>query len=277
MKKTPPMKKAPASSMKKAVAKPKSSMKAAAPKKTIAKPKAKASMKAAARAKGKAKAKAKAKEKKVAATRESAASAAEDADPAEEDSPREEEVADDKAGKATGSKAAKAKAKSTRRRAPKKTVRPRKWDGVTKKISRASKEKEVKDAEINPNNPYGRERRGSKFDMATGRRGRMRVIRGTAEQTPGYLRKEDFTVNKQGRYVAKVASSIAKKRYVGSAFEKWTNAIKQAKIAMCITGFVPVGGPTPEGQALYKKAKAILDKVEDKKPDDFKNSYLCFV
>merc|ERR1711972_435140 len=43
-----------------------------------------------------------------------------------------------------------------------------------------------------------------------------------------------------------------------TGFRKWAEATKKARKALGLTGFVPVGGKTAAGKALYAKAKALL-------------------
>jgi hypothetical protein len=72
------------------------------------------------------------------------------------------------------------------------------------------------------------------------------------------LKKSDIVKNKRGRYVSKKASNRAKNSKSGKIISKWGNALKQARKQLGIKGFVPVGGKTPKGQALYKAVKAIV-------------------
>merc|ERR1719210_245751 len=57
---------------------------------------------------------------------------------------------------------------------------------------------------------------------------------------------------------AKTASGMAKENYANSGFKAWTDAVKAARKALNITGFVAVGGKSATGKALYAKAKALL-------------------
>merc|ERR1712194_796043 len=50
------------------------------------------------------------------------------------------------------------------------------------------------------------------------------VMRGSKEKTSGGLKKDSLRKNKGGKIVSKKASDGAKKRYAGSAFQKWTKA-----------------------------------------------------
>merc|ERR1712021_311815 len=53
------------------------------------------------------------------------------------------------------------------------------------------------------------------------------------------------------------ASDGAKKRYAGSAFQKWTKACQAARKELGLKGMVIMGGKTAQGRALYAKTKAL--------------------
>merc|ERR1719334_2575592 len=74
----------------------------------------------------------------------------------------------------------------------------------------------------------------------------------------GGLTKESLTRNKNGRVVSKKASARAKKAYTSSPIKAWADAVKAARKALGVTGFVAIGGKSAAGRALYAKAKAIL-------------------
>merc|ERR1719410_2902106 len=61
--------------------------------------------------------------------------------------------------------------------------------------------------------------------------------------------KKDLMINKR----------IAAAKKSGKALSGWCNAVKQARKALKITGFVKMNRGT-DGIALYKKAKAIYGK-----------------
>ena len=44
-----------------------------------------------------------------------------------------------------------------------------------------------------------------------------------------------------------------------SYIKAWHVAVKKARQALGVNGFVAIGGQRPEGKALYAKAKAILE------------------
>merc|ERR1712238_97282 len=53
------------------------------------------------------------------------------------------------------------------------------------------------------------------------------------------------------------ASDLAKKKYAGSALQKWIKACQAARKELGLKGFQPVGGKTAQGRALYAKTKAL--------------------
>merc|ERR1740139_277818 len=93
--------------------------------------------------------------------------------------------------------------------------------------------------------------------VAKGKLAKALVLRGSKLRTSGGLKKENLKKNKAGRIVFKAASDKAKKAYVGSAFQKWNQAVQQAKKVLKLKGMVFIGGKTAQGRALYAKATAI--------------------
>merc|ERR1719410_1063056 len=91
--------------------------------------------------------------------------------------------------------------------------------------------------------------------IATGKLAKAMVLRGAREKTVGGLRKSQIMKNKSGKVVSKAMSELSRKRYKGSKLEAWTKAVAKAKKELGITGFVAVNGKTPQGRALYAKAK----------------------
>merc|ERR1712122_418100 len=69
--------------------------------------------------------------------------------------------------------------------------------------------------------------------IAKGKRARASVFNGSKVKTVGGMTKAKLTKNKAGR-----------------------NACKAARKALNLTGFVPIGGKSATGKALYAKAKA---------------------
>merc|ERR1711863_51530 len=94
--------------------------------------------------------------------------------------------------------------------------------------------------------------------IAKGKNARAVVFRGTKAKTATGMTKEKLMKNKFGKIVSKAQSARAKKNYANSGFKAWTDAVKAARKALNITGFVAVGGKSATGKALYAKAKALL-------------------
>merc|ERR1740139_69611 len=93
--------------------------------------------------------------------------------------------------------------------------------------------------------------------VAKGKLAKAMVLRGSKLRTSGGLKKENLKKNKAGRIVFKAASDAKKKAYAGSAFQKWNQAVQQAKKVLKLKGMVFIGGKTAQGRALYAKATAI--------------------
>merc|ERR1719468_1293294 len=96
--------------------------------------------------------------------------------------------------------------------------------------------------------------------VAKGKFARAAVLRGSKEKTVGGLTKASLAKNKQGKIVAKGASARSKKAWSSSPLKTWSEATKQARKALVITGVCAVGGTTAQGSALYPKVKSILDR-----------------
>merc|ERR1719245_850527 len=94
--------------------------------------------------------------------------------------------------------------------------------------------------------------------IAKGKMARASVFRGTKEKTYTGLTKTMLVKSKTGKIVSKKASANAKKRFTTSGAKKWNDAFKAARKALNIKGFVPCGGKTTQGKALYAKTKALL-------------------
>merc|ERR1712004_421657 len=94
--------------------------------------------------------------------------------------------------------------------------------------------------------------------IAKGKMARAAVFRGTKEKTQGGMTKAKLIKNKSGKIVSKAASIRAKKAYASSGIKAWADACKAARKALNLTGFVPIGGKSATGKALYAKAKALL-------------------
>ena len=91
--------------------------------------------------------------------------------------------------------------------------------------------------------------------IAKGSRAKATVFAGRKEKTQGGLTKASLIKSKTGKIVSKKASAAGKKAY--SRIAAWTKAVAAAKKALGISGFVPVGGKTAQGKALYAKAKSL--------------------
>merc|ERR1739845_164606 len=94
--------------------------------------------------------------------------------------------------------------------------------------------------------------------IARGKMSKALVFRGSKVKTVGGLTKEGLIKNKNGKVVSKAASARAKKNFASSGLKAWTDAIKAARKALNLTGFVAIGGKSATGKALYAKAKALL-------------------
>merc|ERR1712164_101829 len=86
--------------------------------------------------------------------------------------------------------------------------------------------------------------------IAQGRYAKAVVLRGNKEKTSGGLTKSDLTRNKAGKIVSKKKSALAKKRFASSV-GPWMQAVKKARAALKIKGFVAI----KKGSPLYIKAK----------------------
>merc|ERR1712060_346865 len=93
--------------------------------------------------------------------------------------------------------------------------------------------------------------------IAKGSRARSSVFSGRKQKTQSGLTKESLMKNRNGKVVSKKRSARAKKAYA-STIKAWTDAVKAARKALGVTGFVAVGGKSSAGRALYAKAKSIL-------------------
>merc|ERR1712039_579091 len=93
-----------------------------------------------------------------------------------------------------------------------------------------------------------------KSQVATGKRAKSSVFRGTKVKTSGGLTKDKLVRNKSGKVVSKAASAAAKKR---GSLAAWGKAVAAARKQLNCKGFVAVGGKTAQGKALYAKAKSL--------------------
>merc|ERR1719221_2541733 len=93
--------------------------------------------------------------------------------------------------------------------------------------------------------------------IAKGSRAKAAVFSGKKQKTQSGLTKDGLVKNKGGRIVSKKSSARAKRAY-GKTIKAWADATKAARKALGITGFVPIGGKSVAGRALYAKVKSIL-------------------
>merc|ERR1719492_507652 len=96
--------------------------------------------------------------------------------------------------------------------------------------------------------------------IAKGRYAKALVFNGRKEKTVGGMTKLDLVKNKFGKIVSKKASERAKKNFASSGLKEWCNAVKAARKALNLTGFVAIGGKSATGKALYAKAKSLLKR-----------------
>merc|ERR1740129_442289 len=94
--------------------------------------------------------------------------------------------------------------------------------------------------------------------IAKGKMARAVVFRGSKVKTSGGITKDKLIKNKNGRIVSKAASARGKRNYANSGIKAWADAVKAARKALNLTGFVAIGGKSATGKALYAKAKALL-------------------
>merc|ERR1719387_1667864 len=94
--------------------------------------------------------------------------------------------------------------------------------------------------------------------IARGKNARAVVFRGSKAKTASGMTKDKLMKNKSGRIVSRKASARSKRNFAGSALKKWADAVKAARKALGITGFVAIGGKSAAGKALYAKAKSLL-------------------
>merc|ERR1739841_195006 len=86
--------------------------------------------------------------------------------------------------------------------------------------------------------------------IAKGRYAKAVVMRGTKEKTASGLKKSDLFINKRGKIVSKKKSALAKKRFASSV-GPWMQAVKKARAALKVKGFVAI----KKGSPRYIKAK----------------------
>merc|ERR1711896_49236 len=91
--------------------------------------------------------------------------------------------------------------------------------------------------------------------IAHGKLAKSQVFKGRKEKTSGGLTKDSLMKNKRGKVVSKRASANGKRAF--GHIKSWTAAYRTARKELQLTGFVPRGGKSPAGKALYAKTKAL--------------------
>uniref|UniRef100_A0A7S1A8A5 Uncharacterized protein n=1 Tax=Noctiluca scintillans TaxID=2966 RepID=A0A7S1A8A5_NOCSC len=94
--------------------------------------------------------------------------------------------------------------------------------------------------------------------VARGSRMRVAVFLGRKHKTYTGLTKNDLMKNADGRIVSKRSSALSRKRWVGSRCQEWNKAVVAARKQLSLVGFVAVNSPSPQGRALYVKARSIF-------------------
>merc|ERR1712110_501835 len=98
--------------------------------------------------------------------------------------------------------------------------------------------------------------------IAKGSHARAVVFAGGKEKTVGGLTKQMLVKNKRGKIVSKKARAAGLRNK--AVISKWSRAFSQAKKALGLTGFLPCGGKTAVGKALYAKTKSIYEESKAK-------------
>merc|ERR1711935_1018300 len=99
-----------------------------------------------------------------------------------------------------------------------------------------------------------RKKRAMKYTIGA----RSSVLRGIKEKTKTGLKKDDLMRSKTNKVVTKKKHAAGKKAYKN--VEKFAKAVKAARKALGIKGFVPIGGKSARGQALLKKTRSLYKK-----------------
>ena len=89
---------------------------------------------------------------------------------------------------------------------------------------------------------------------------RRSVFSGKKVSTKGGLKRGDLKKNKAGKIVTKKASAKGKKN-MGKTIGPWLDAVKKARKALGIKGFVAI----KKGSAFYNKAKSFYKGGSPKK------------
>merc|ERR1719454_911691 len=93
--------------------------------------------------------------------------------------------------------------------------------------------------------------------IAKGTLAKASVFSGRKVKTSGGVTKAGLVKNRSGKVVSKKMSALGKKVY-SKTIKAWADATKAARKALGVKGFVPMGGKSAAGRALYAKAKALM-------------------
>merc|ERR1712224_1043292 len=89
--------------------------------------------------------------------------------------------------------------------------------------------------------------------IAKGKRAKSMVFKGTKVKTQSGLTKNDLMKNKAGKIVSKKQSAAGKKSKGFAKIKKWADAVKSARKALGLKGFVAI----KKGSPLYTKTKSL--------------------
>merc|ERR1712176_151385 len=89
--------------------------------------------------------------------------------------------------------------------------------------------------------------------VAKGKRAKGLVLAGKREKTVGGLKASNLFRNKRGKVVSKKASAAGRRRY--KSIESWTKAVKKAREALNLKGFVAIGGKTGQGKRCTRRPR----------------------
>jgi hypothetical protein len=101
--------------------------------------------------------------------------------------------------------------------------------------------------------------------IATGRKARNKVHKGSKSRTVYGLKKENLRRNRHGKIVSIKASETAKRRFAGGSICMFAAAVKEARVLLNIQNFQAVGGKTEQGQKLLQKARSIYRRDKELK------------
>merc|ERR1712203_945835 len=94
--------------------------------------------------------------------------------------------------------------------------------------------------------------------IASGKRAKVSVFKGSKQKTVGGLKKGDLKKNKDGKIVSAKKSALSKKLFMKSALHKWSVALKKVYKQMGFKKFVPC----KKGTTYYKNVKAEVAKMK---------------